>query len=69
MALKYHMQTEKARNFKKGSVTLCCAVKAYTHYSYAFSMVESRQIGRCVGAILKLFLDVSKRPAPVVKLL
>ena len=48
--LIYHMQTKKARHFKKGSVTFCVEVQFYTHYSYALCMVKRCQRSRCVGA-------------------
>ena len=62
------MQTEKAIKLKFGSVTFCFGVYVYSHYSYGFCMVKSRQSSRCEGAFKKLLVDLLECPAPVVKL-
>ena len=64
------MQTEKAIKLKFGSVTffLFLGVCVYTHYSFGFCMLKSRQSNRCEGALKKLLVDLLECPAPVVKL-
>ena len=62
------MHDRKASKLKFGAVTFGFEVSAYAHYYRLFCMFKGRQTSRSVSANLKLKLEVSKVPAPVVKL-
>ena len=62
------MHYKKASKLKFGAVTFGFEVSVYAHFYGLFCMFKDRQTSRSVYANLKLKLEVSKVPAPVVKL-
>ena len=63
-----HALQKKAKKLKIGSVTFCVVVYDYTHFYGWFCMVKGMARSRSVGVKQKLKLELSKVPAPVVKL-
>ena len=63
-----HALQKKAKKLNFGSVTFCVVVYDDTHYYGWFCMVKGMPRSRSVGVQQKLKLELSKVPAPVVKL-